>query len=210
MTTERRSRGRPPGVSIEKVAPSRAMTEEEAFLLQNSGRVQSVEGFRHQDSLPESHGVTIVHTRPGTVMMWKPGPDGHYTPRTVSESSRALNLQNGWAITCPECHTNHEASPYPPSDPNSCPSREPVAVRECPVCNKRVFDNVMGEAKKKPIPDPNVIKDEYEFTTPESRTRLLLNTHMWVRHPQQAQMRGLPPLPSATLAMPSTGTAGPL
>ena len=179
----------------------RTISDEEAFLAQEGKAIRTRQPFRGEDMGPGEE-ATIQHTRPDTVQMWKRGADGRYTPRVVSETAKAINLASGWKIRCPDCDTNHEASPYPPGDPNACPAREPVAVRICPVCGKRIFDNmVMTVYEGNPDADPNVIPDEYENTTPATRTRLQLNVHMWVRHPQQAQMRGLEPLPVALREM---------
>ena len=37
----------------------------------------------------------------------------------------------------------------------------------------------------------------YARTTGAERTAASLNLHMWVRHPREAQMRDIPPLPVA-------------
>ncbi len=171
---------------------SRGMTDEEAFLN------QTAKPTRLRDQRFEGDAeVNTTHYRPGTVLMWKPGQDGNYVPRTVSDSARSLNLDNGWAIHCPDCGTNHEDSPLPPSDPNACPARDPVQVRLCPVCRKRIPDNLgftMGTGKGST--DPNVIADDpYGASTPATRTRIQLNIHLWERHPRQAQMMNVPPIP---------------
>ena len=182
-------------------AAVRTISDEEAFLAQEIRTIRTRQHFG-ADDMGAATEATIQHTRPDTVLMWKRGADGRYTPRVVSETAKAINLASGWKIRCPDCNTNHEASPYPPGDPNSCPAREPVAVRICPVCGKRIFDNMVRTLHKgAPDMDPNIIPDEYEDTTPATRTRLQLNVHMWVRHPQQAQMRGLEPLPVALREM---------
>ncbi len=189
MTTQRRPMNRKGGIQV------RTITPEEEFLSRNQGKVTTRTPFHNMDGEAE-----IDHTRPGVVLMWKPGADGRYVPRNVSETSKGLNLDNGWLIACPDCGTNHEASPLPVSDPNACPARPPVAVRLCPVCSKRIPDN-MGFAMKgieDDEVDPNVIRDEsYENSTPESRTRVQLNVHLWTRHPRQAQMMNIDPLPVA-------------
>lgn len=194
MVTQRR-KARPANVQVKAVP--RIISDEEAFLLENSGDVRSIERFRDESNVGEA---MIIHTHPGRVMMWKPGADGHYTPRTVSESSKALNLQNGWQIKCPDCNTNHEDSPYPPGDPNACPAREPVAFRVCPVCGKRITDNLITSQHDVPDDAPDAgmaIRDEVSVSTAESRTRVQLDRHLWQFHPRSAEMMGRPPLPSA-------------
>ena len=176
----------------------RTITPEEAFVAQSKGDVMTRERHRGlTEDDPSENGVVTTHTRPGVVLMWKPGQDGRYVPRMVSETSTRLNLDNGWLIKCPDCGTNHEQSNLPVTDPNSCPARDPVAVRVCPVCGKRIFDN-MGFERMDDGDDPNVLKDEsYENSTPASRTRVQLNIHLWTRHPRQAQMMNIGPLPQA-------------
>jgi hypothetical protein len=107
-------------------------------------------------------------------------------------------LTQGWHEFCPDCNSRHiDKNGNESTDPNLCTARDPVAVRVCRVCTKRIYDNQgfrfegqMGAA------DPNVIEDDvYTVTTPAERTAASLNLHYWVRHPRQAQMMNLPPLP---------------
>ena len=76
----------------------RTVSDEEAFLIQDQGLVRTQERFSDEMN---AGGATITHTRPGRVLMWKPIENGTYVPRTVSESSKGVNLQMGWKIKCP-------------------------------------------------------------------------------------------------------------
>lgn len=201
MTNQRR--GRPAKANVQVRAVPRIVSAEEEFLLTNSGDVQTVE--RYNDDVT-SGGARITHIAAGRVQMWKPGTNGTYTPRTVSESSKAINLAGGWKITCPDCGTNHEDSPYPPGEPNSCPARAHVPMRLCPVadCNsgngKRIYDTLGLQSRfEGEDEDPDIIKDDaFENTTAETRTRILLDWHLWTFHPRYAQATGRPPLPQAS------------
>ena len=185
MTNQRRT-GRAANTAPKAIP--RAMSAEEAFLLEESPGISTTESLSQ-----DGQNATITHNRPGRVLMWKPSAGGRWSPREVSNSQRSQNLRLGWKIVCPDCGTNHEQSPYPPSDPNSCPANEPVAVRLCPECGHRVFDNRIS-AEREPSDDPNVIVDESDVaTTKEGRTRIAMNWHMWAVHPQQAEMRGIRP-----------------
>ena len=182
----------------------RTITEEEEFLSRNVGNIRTQRRQRLSDDDVSESGVLTTHTRPGTVLMWKPGIDGRYVPRTVSETSKALNFDNGWLSKCPDCGTNHEASDLPPSDPNSCPGRDKIAVRICPVagCGKRILDNQAQNAANleeliaESEDSEMIIRDDAQLknTTPAGRTLVGWHIHMWERHPRQAQMRGIPPL----------------
>ena len=187
---------------------TRTMTEEEAFLATNVGPTKTRGTTKGLATDDPTEGGFWEHTRPGVVLMWKPGPDGRYTPRGVSETSKGLNLQNGWKITCPDCGTNHEASALAPGDPNACPGRPKIAIMICPVvgCRKRLFDNQAQQADDleriiTASPDAEMVirNDLMENTTPESRLLVSMHIHMWTRHPRQAMMRNLPPLSQAWL-----------
>ena len=162
----------------------------------SGGLVRTVERAESEDGSP----VTTTHTRPGTLTMYKPTERQGYTPRTVSASAIRILLDEGWAEHCPDCGKDHIGKDGKAStDPNLCSARPPVAVRVCPVCQKRIYDNVRFAEQPEGVEgDPNVIKDEaYTASTPEQRTKVLLNLHLWVRHARQAQMMNVPALPSA-------------
>ncbi len=172
----------------------RTMSDMEIFANQSSG--STVSSFSFTD--PEGGMATGQHTQPGRVLMWKPGADGRYVPRMVPDGNRGLNLRNGWLPRCPDCNTNHEQSPYPPSDPNSCPGRDNVAVRICPVCSKRIPDN-MGWVQPEQAADApdaeSILRSEDITSTPATRTLMQLHIHLWERHPRQAQTMNIPPIP---------------
>ena len=139
--------------------------------------------------------------------MYKPTENQGYVPRVVSGSAVRLLLRQGWQEVCPDCNSRHiDKSGNESTDPNLCAARDPVAVRECRVCGKRIYDNVGFSERDTESADPNVIEDDvYTATTGADRTRASLNLHYWLRHPRQAQMMGLPPLPAAMRDMAGEG-----
>ncbi len=173
---------------------SAAVESSEVFLAEHEGRMQkSVE-----EEVTEDGPVQITHSRPGTMVMYKPTEHQGYVPKPVSVSALRLLLRQGWKEVCPDCNGKHiDKDGVASTDPNLCSARDPIALRVCPVCQKRIYDNMrFGEAAESD--DVNVIKDDaYEGTTGASRTRVSLNLHLWVRHPRQAQMMGIEPLPVA-------------
>lgn len=211
-STQKRGPGRPRKTANVRTIPTpavRGMSDEEEFLATNTGETITSGSTRGLSEDDPTLGGSWEHTRPGVVLMWKMGGDGHYTPRTVSETSKEFNLRNGWKAKCPDCGTNHESSQLPVSDPNSCPKRTPLALRLCPVCGKRILDNMVSQTQDleemiDTSPDSaHIIRDDLmENTTPESRTLLSLQIHMWQRHERQAQMRNLPPIPQGWLNPP--------
>lgn len=191
----RKRTGAQASAEIEDVTPV-GVESAEVFIAQHEGRM-----VRSQDSAAGEDGeVVTTHTRPGTLIMYKPTEGQGYVPKTVSASAVRLLLRQGWREFCPDCKKRHvDKNGNESTDPNLCSARDPVAVRVCRVCAKRIYDNqgfrfdgLMA------ADDPNVIEDEaYVSTTPADRTRASLNVHYWLRHPRQAQMMNLPPLPTA-------------
>ena len=170
-----------------------ALSRRTVFIARNEGKMRETEEELEEPQDALFRGGTVQHSRPGTVIMWKPTPQGFF-PRVVSVTSILMNLQNGWSDVCPDCEGQHSA------DPNECPNREPTKLLVCPVCRKRIYDN-LGVKPVEVEDDPNVIPEAYEASTPESRTKVQLDLHMWMRHPRTAQMMNVPPLPVAMREM---------
>lgn len=147
----------------------------------------------------DGNAVKTTHTRPGTIVMYKPLAHGGYEPRTASVTSIKLLLEEGWAENCPECHKKHiDNTGQESTDPNLCSARPPVAVILCPVCRVRIYDNMPYEAAITVDADENVIfPDDLDDSTPEQRLVAARNLHLWLHHPRSAQERNIPPLPDA-------------
>ena len=168
----------------------------EAFIAEQEARaaVETVERSTDEDG----QAVKTTHTRPSTIIMYKPLEHGGYEPRTASVTSIKLLLNEGWFENCPECHQKHlDAQGLDSTDPNLCSAREPVAVIVCPVCQVRIYDNMPFETGAA-TQDENVITpDDLGESTPEMRLVAARNLHLWTEHPRSAQERNIPPLPSA-------------
>jgi len=132
--------------------------------------------------------------------MYKPSERYGYSPRSVSASAIGLLLRQGWKEVCPDCNSRHiDKNGNESTSPNLCSAREKVKAGVCRVCGKKVYDNQgFMETENLDLEDPNLIDDElYTKTTAEQRVISSLNLHYWLRHPRQAQMMALPPLPEA-------------
>lgn len=169
---------------------------DEVLIAEHEGRkTQTKETAKGEDG-----EVMTIHTRPGTVVLYKPTETHGYTPRTVSVSAIRLLLRQGWKEVCPDCNQRHvDKKGLESTDPNLCKARDPVAVRVCRVCTKRIYDNRRFTFDgKMGGDDENVIEDEaYDASTPEDRTKASLDLHYWTWHPREAQMMKVPPLPAA-------------
>ena len=194
MTSERQER-KYTAANVEIVdnprIPATRRRRTQAFITRNEGREDT---SRETDA----SGVTTEHNRPGTITLYKPTETQGFVPRRVSVSTIRVLLSQGWSEFCPDCGKDHlDRNGQVTTDPNACTGRAPVAVRVCPVCSKRIYDNQIISATPEPVDDPNVIPDEGALSTPTQRTRILLDLHLWAKHPRQAQMLGRPALPTA-------------
>ena len=168
----------------------------EVFIADQQGRIEkTVEQAKDEDVNP----VITTHTRPGTLIMYKPLEYGGYEPRTVSATSIGLLLRQGWAENCPDCGKKHtDKRGLESSDPNLCSAHPPVAVILCPVCRLRIYDNMRVAEVPESEDDPNVlVTNDLQQTTPEQRLIAARNLHLWMHHPRTAQEMNIPPLPAA-------------
>ena len=190
----RKRTGAKPSIGLMENEP---VHSDAVLIAQNEGRtVRSVDRSQDEDGNP----VITTHTRPGTIIMYKPSEKHGYSPRSVSASAIGLLLRQGWKEVCPDCNARHiDKDGVESTSPNLCAAREPVKVGICRVCGVRRYDNQgFLEAENLDLSDPNLIDDElYTKTTPEQRVIASLNLHYWLKHPRQAQMMDLPPLPEA-------------
>lgn len=184
-------------VEVHDVAPVE-VTPTDVFIAKHEGqKVRTVDRDESEDGTP----VVTTHTRPGTIIMYKPTEHHGYVPRTVAVSSIRLLLGQGWAENCPDCRKKHiDKNGVESTDPNLCSARDPVAFIICPVCRQRIYDNMnfseplQGEDED----DPNLIRlGDAQESTPEKRLTAARNLHMWLTHPRTSQEMGLPPLPPA-------------
>lgn len=213
MTSEFKERlGAPTKASVEErpiqnIQPQkRRRSSNQALIARTSGRMDESD-----DIVTTSDGTgSVTHTRPGTYVMYKPTERSGWMAKTVSVSAISMLLKNGWQEFCPDCNGEHvDRNGNITTDPNACAGREPVAVRICPVCRKRLYDNMSLDQAIKDIDDdddPNVIHDNaYAMSDPTQRTKQKLDLHLWVRHPEWAQANGVPPLPQAFREMVDQG-----
>lgn len=199
------SKPRRASVSILPTQPNQpTMSTQQAFAAQHASTMM-------QDTTTvTSENVTgqATHTRPGTVVMYKPSQRAGWVARTVSSSAIPTLLYEGWREYCPECNDHHvDRNGNITTDPNACKGREAVSVRVCPVCRKRVYDNmnVTRAMLETEDDDPNVIADDsYGSSDAATRTKQKMDLHLWVRHPEWAQANGVPPLPTAFREMVET------
>ena len=182
--------------SVDTVPNTPVGADPEVFIAEHEGKQETT---RETAADEDGNAVTTTHTRSGRMTMYKPHSGG-YAPRTVSTSALRQLLRQGWREVCPDCNKAHLNSKGEHScDPNLCDARPPVAVRICPVCQHRIYDNVAPEPEGGiDEDDPNVINEAaYTKSDGASRTKDALDVHMWRWHPRRAHELGVAPLPTA-------------
>lgn len=145
----------------------------------------------------------------GTMAVFKLTPTGVTKIKVAVQSVAEVLRQPHYSAVCPDCGFA-ECGP----GENDCPGRPPRAYRICPVasCNKRIYDtkptgkylvDEFDHSGRDDGNDPNVIRDDsYNVSTPESRTKAMMDTHIVGVHPATAMEMGirLPELQKAVSA----------
>lgn len=165
-------------------------TEEQLIIAQSQGKIdvsqEDIYELATRREAGQEDSGSITHQRPGMVQVYKPTPWG-YSPRSIPVTNLPNVLSQGWKPKCPDCGGSCTA------EPNSCPGRDPMAYRICPVagCRKKVYDFQHTETEET-SDDPNLIQDEaYIQSTPAARTKAGLDVHILARHPTEARAAGL-------------------
>ncbi len=164
---------------------------DEALLL---ARAQATPSVVTKDNLEgeevtDGDSGTVTHTKPGLVRVYKPTPFG-YKARYIPATNVTAALNNGFLGKCPDC--NGECG----DGPNDCPERPKRMYRTCPVpqCGKQIFDYEQKDidALEDDAEDPMAIRDDaYMQSTPQLRTKAVLDKHMLIRHPNEAAAAGI-------------------
>ena len=149
-------------------------------------------GGEDADILEPNSNSNVEHTSAGLVWMYKHEPWG-WRRLKVSRNSVTELISAGFLDRCGLC-----GSTRCPGTPNGCSSGKMRQYRECPVagCNdgrgKRMYDmNEPGKVKSE-VADPYAIVDDaYSASTPELRTKAMLDAHIRAYHETEAIARGL-------------------
>ncbi len=135
---------------------------------------------------------SVSHTRPGLVRVYKPTPYG-YKPRTIPVTNLGQALKGGFLPHCPDCNPGGLEGQDCASGPNDCPAREKRMYRVCPVpqCGKKIYDYQQQVATELGEDSMRVEDDAYMQSTPELRTKAVMDKHMLGLHPNEAAAAGI-------------------
>ncbi len=141
------------------------------------------------DISDEGERATVTHTKTGRTRVYKPTAYG-YKARYIPNTNVPMALSNGFLAKCPDC--GGECG----DGVNDCPNRPKRMYRICPVpqCGKQIFDFEQKDidALEGDEGDPMAIKDDaYMQSTPELRTKAVMDKHMLAIHPNEAAAAGI-------------------
>jgi len=152
----------------------------------------NITGGEDADILEPNAQSNVEHTSAGLVWMYKHEPWG-WRRLKVSRNSVTELIGAGFLDRCGLC-----ASTRCLGTPNGCSSGKMRQYRDCPVagCNdgrgKRMYDMTEPGKVKAETPDPYAIVDDaYSASTPELRTKAMLDAHIRAYHETEAIARGL-------------------
>lgn len=135
---------------------------------------------------------SVSHTKPGLVRVYKPTPYG-YKAREIPVTNLAQALKGGFLAHCPDCNAAGIDGQDCGDAPNDCPSREKRMYRTCPVpqCGKKVYDYLQDVEVAEDDDPMKIVDDAYLQSTPELRTKSVLDKHMLALHPNEAAAAGI-------------------
>lgn len=152
----------------------------------------NITGGEDADILEPNAQSNVEHTSAGLVWMYKHEPWG-WRRLKVSRNSVTELIGAGFLDRCGLC-----GSIRCPGTPNGCASGRMRQYRDCPVagCNdgraKRIYDmNEPGKVKSASTDPYAIVDDAYSASTPELRTKAMLDAHIRAYHETEAIARGL-------------------
>ena len=152
----------------------------------------NITGGEDADILEPNAQSNVEHPSAGLVWMYKHEPWG-WRRLKVSRNSVTELIGAGFLDRCGLC-----GSTRCPGTPNGCASGRMRQYRDCPVagCNdgraKRIYDmNEPGKVKSASTDPYAIVDDAYSASTPELRTKAMLDAHIRAYHETEAIARGL-------------------
>lgn len=170
--------------------PVRTFNDQDAFRAQRKGGVTTEDDVPlDDDQRSDFKSGGRSYTAPPLVRMYKPNRFGFYDPMDIADGAVDHCYAAGYLPNCPDCgSTTCGEGPG-----EQCPKRTPRMYRRCPVlsCRKPFPDDPMmteddlnGEDA---ADDPMLINDDsFVNSTPETRTRAMLDNHMLWYHKQES------------------------
>jgi hypothetical protein len=136
------------------------------------------------ETIRSTGGARVTTTGPANYRLYKRGNHGWY-PVTIPANNITLVMgpegMGNYSWECPECHG------YCGED-GPCPVRGERPYRYCPVpsCRKKILDNPPTGDIEIEHTDAEIKDDIFALSTPELRTKAMLDLHLYTYHPSEA------------------------
>ena len=152
---------------------------------------QDLRDVMDKETVGDDRGV-VSHTKPSKVRVYKPTPYG-YKAREIPVTNLAQALEGGFLPHCPDCNEAGIPGADCGDGPNDCPNREKRMYRVCPVpqCGKKIHDYLQDIEVTDEDDEMKIVDDSYMQSTPELRTKSVMDKHMLVLHPNEAAAAGI-------------------
>lgn len=197
---------RPDGTPVEQDG-AEMLSAAEMFIARMHAKpaVATVDELENEgDVLEDGAGSNVEHKSAGLVWMYKRETWGWRRLKVTRNGLDDL-VKAGFRDRCGNC-----GSTKCPGTINGCAKGKMRMFRDCPVagCNdgrgKRFYDMEDPGLPMRDSGSPFEIHDEaYAKSTPESRTKTMLDDHIRSFHEQEARARGLFNIQSSPLAVPA-------
>jgi hypothetical protein len=173
----------------------------------NAQQSNDSEDYSDEDTRESGATATISHLHFGRIPVYKLTPSGCVRIEVNVQSLADVLKQDHYSDVCFDCGSPnclYQTNIKGETSTNQCPGKAPKKFRVCPevTCRKRIYDTVStgarledefdhssrGDAEE----DENAIRDGmYDSSTPETRTRSLMENHIIGFHLDLARELGL-------------------
>lgn len=173
-----------------------ALSDDEIYLQAHEDQMSTV---KSRSIGEQGEAQSFEHRTADLVVIYFPTSWG-WESREVPSTNLRLVTHYGARVRCGDCGGNCSPDPMNPQY-NNCTGREKFATRQCPECNRLVYDfgaRAVNQDLLQPVndardSDANAIDDDaYKLSTPAARTKVLLDNHLRRYHMDAAQALGLP------------------
>lgn len=176
-------------------------------LTENATNIFDVPGNRDLASTAVAGG-NITQRREANVLMYFKNDAGLAMPRFIAAGTVPEAVQNGATDYCPDCGSKTcglTPDGKVSGDPNACFARDRTPFARCPICTRPVYDPGVVE-RTEPLEDGEVDLGPIANSTPQTRLKAQVETHMLAFHRDEARLRGITPMPTPDQIVAVRGT----
>lgn len=172
---------------------ARAPSAEEVFIDQHDNTVST---RREMMTGSDGESLNFTHTTADLVVLYFPVTWG-WESREVPSTNMKMCIAAGARIHCGDCNKSCSPDPMNPQY-NNCEGRPKFQARRCPECSRLIYDfgarsvnaDLLSDASAGRLEEVTdgvlIANDDYARATPETRTKVALDAHIFRYHPSLA------------------------